>query len=61
MIFGIELTPGSIMFYGGIALAVITVIAAVIYLSVTSAKAHKLLKKMDSEKLPDGNIMKRVS
>lgn len=61
MIFGIELTPGSIMFYGGIALAALTAAAAVVYLSVTSAKAHRLLKKMDSEKLTDSSIAKRVT
>ncbi|MDY4587428.1 MAG: hypothetical protein SPD47_03160 [Oscillospiraceae bacterium] len=51
MIFGFEITTGSIMFLGGIALAALTIVFAVIYLSVTAAKARKLLKKMDSEKL----------
>ena len=51
MIFGIEITTGSIMFFGGIALAALTIIFAAIYLSVTAAKARKMLKKMDSEKL----------
>lgn len=51
MIFGFEITTGSIMFLGGIALAALTIVFAVIYLSVTAAKARKLLKKMYSEKL----------
>ena len=33
MIFGFEITTGSIMFFGGIALAALTIVFAVIYLS----------------------------
>ena len=45
----IEITQGFLMFWGGIAISVIAFVFAVIYLISSSAKAKKLLKKLDKE------------
>lgn len=45
----IEFTTGFLMFWGGIAGAVITVITTIIYLTTSARKAKKLLKKIDEE------------
>ncbi len=44
-----EITMGSIMFWGGIAGAVITVVGAIIYFNATSRKAKKLLQDINKE------------
>lgn len=46
---GIEITAGFLMFWGGIGGAVLTGIAAIVYLNLSSRKAKKLLKKIDDE------------
>lgn len=45
----IEITTGFLMFWGGIAGAVLTFIAAVVYLSLSAKKAKRLLKDIDKE------------
>lgn len=45
----IEITTGFLMYWGGIAGIVVTVIASIIYFNVTTRKAKKLLKKFDEE------------
>lgn len=45
----IEITTGFLMFWGGIAGAAITVIATIIYLTASSHKAKRLLKKIEEE------------
>lgn len=45
----IEITTGFLMFWGGISGAVLTVIAAIVYLNLSARKAKKLLKKIDEE------------
>lgn len=45
----IEITTGFLMFWGGIAGAVLTGIAVIIYLNLSARKAKKLLKKIDEE------------
>ncbi len=45
----IELTTGFLMFWGGIALSALSFLFAVIYFAASSAKAKKLLKKLDKE------------
>ena len=44
-----EITQGFLMFWGGIAGAVLTLIGAVIYFGVSARKAKKLLKKLSEE------------
>lgn len=46
---GFEITKGFLMYWGGIAGAVLTVIGAIIYLNLSARKARKLLKKIDEE------------
>ena len=48
---GFELTNGTLMFFGGIAAAVAALIFILIYLPATSAKAKKLLEKINKEEL----------
>ncbi|MGN0670870.1 MAG: hypothetical protein ACI4JZ_10010 [Oscillospiraceae bacterium] len=45
----IEITTGFLMFWGGIAGAILTGIAAIIYFNLSARKAKKLLKKIDEE------------
>lgn len=45
----IEITTGFLMFWGGIAGAVLTLIAAAVYLGVSAKKAKRLLKNIDKE------------
>lgn len=45
----IEITTGFLMYWGGIAGAVLTIIAAIIYFNLSARKAKKLLKKIDEE------------
>ena len=45
----IEITQGFLMFWGGISISVLSFLFAVIYLAASSAKAKKLLKKLDKE------------
>lgn len=44
-----EITQGFLMFWGGIALAALSFLSAVIYLAASAAKAKKLLKELDKE------------
>lgn len=44
-----EITTGFLMFWGGIAGAILTGIAVIVYLKLSSRKAKKLLKKIDEE------------
>lgn len=44
-----EITVGFLMFWGGIAGAVATVVGAVIYFNVISRKARKLLRDIGKE------------
>lgn len=46
---GFEITKGFLMYWGGIAGAVLTVIGAIIYFNLSARKARKLLKKIDEE------------
>lgn len=45
----IEITTGFLMYWGGIAGAVVTLIASIIYFNASARKAKKLLKKFDEE------------
>lgn len=45
----IEITQGFLMYWGGIAGAVVTLIGSIVYFSVTARKAKKLLKKLSEE------------
>lgn len=45
----IEITTGFLMYWGGIAGAVVTLVASIIYFNVSARKAKKLLKKFDEE------------
>ena len=47
----IEITTGFLMFWGGLAGAVLSFIGALIYFAASSAKAKKLLRKIDEEEL----------
>lgn len=44
-----EITTGFLMYWGGIAGAVITLIASIIYFNLSAKKSKKLLKKIDEE------------
>lgn len=44
-----EITKGFMLFWGGIALSGGAFLFAVIYLAASSAKAKKLLKKLDKD------------
>lgn len=48
-IMGIEITQGFLMYWGGIAGAVLTLVGSIIYFSVSARKAKKLLKKLSEE------------
>lgn len=45
----IEITTGFLMFWGGLAVTAVSFISALIYFATSSAKAKKLLKKIDEE------------
>lgn len=45
----IEFTAGFLMYWGGIAGAVITLIVSIIYFNASARKAKKMLKKFDEE------------
>ncbi|MGN0687555.1 MAG: hypothetical protein ACI4KA_05560 [Oscillospiraceae bacterium] len=45
----IEITTGFLMFWGGLAGSAISFFGALIYFAASSAKAKKLLKKIDEE------------
>lgn len=44
-----EITAGFLMFWGGIAGAVLTVVGAVIYFNAVARKAKKLLQDINKE------------
>lgn len=44
-----EITTGFLMFWGGIAGAVVTVVGAIIYFNAVSRKARKLLRDISKE------------
>ena len=45
----VEITTGFLMFWGGIAGAVITLVMSIIYFNASAHKAKKLLKKIDEQ------------
>lgn len=45
----IEITAGFLMYWGGIAGALITLVASIIYFNISTKKAKKILKKFDEE------------
>ncbi len=45
----IEITAGFLMYWGGIALAAISIVGALVYFALSARKAKKLLKKIDME------------